>query len=653
MKSNIIIVFFFICFISLFHSCKVSKKNTGNVIVSTLPQNVSGLRVKTFFKDGDRDWSDAIERAINYAQKSGENSIIFENGEYLISRQITVPKDIDFVGKSMKHTIIKAIKGGKFQDAIIRFKGGQTPELKARLGNDISKFDRTLQFNKKPNLKAGDVFIIASKTPNSWAEKFVKGEYLKVQEVIGNKVLIFGQTFDNYKKSDVKIYKYQGTESSISNMTVVGDPRQLKACIKIEKGLNNNFSNLLVKDSDYAGIVTILGYNQSFSNVRAEKSTNDRGKGLSYGINIGNSQNVKLVNCNLYGVRHGLTFGGAGMIKIPNRFNSCINSTLSSRVNYAASFHPNSEFCSYIACDIFGGVVIRGKNHQVSNCNIYNLYDETVNTHMHTISFSANTFDLNHEILDNRIYCKKKTNEGAINFQDRKNKYFNGGSLRFRGNRIEVTQVGKVVKQSPIINFNFNQTDNISQVIFTDNVISSNDPGHLIQFRSFTNQHFHKIVFRDNEIKNAGIFIQSIDQCFIKGNNIEGSKLAGIYIQQIKKSPGSKELISIEGNTIHRCGSLALLYQGDKIKTNRFILRNNTFTENLCQYSKTDKTSTNINVSNVKQFYMQNNIIGNEVQANQKEPGVLNKIDVLHSGNNIWLGKGKLRSNVLKQKKTN
>ncbi|MEM9919749.1 MAG: hypothetical protein AAF990_16765 [Bacteroidota bacterium] len=632
-KKNVNVLFFSLL---LLGGCKVVQYDYAP------SSGRQGVFVKDFYNEGDPDWTNAIEKAIAYAEKSGSRIVEFENGVYTISRGITVGKDIDIKGQSINNTILKAKPGGQYKEAIIRFGGGKSEPTNLKLRRDIVCYDRELEFTTAPNFKQGDVLIIASKKADSWNKGFVKGEYLKVQEVVGRKLLIFGQTYDDYKGSEVVIYRYEGTQSSISNMTIIGDPTQLKACIRMEKGLNNNFSNLIVKGSNYAGIITILGYNQSFSNIRAEKTTNDQGNGLSYGINIGNSQNVKLINCNLYGVRHALTFGGAGSIKIPNRFNTCMNSTLASRINYAASFHPNSQSCGYINCDIFGGVGIRGKNHKVDNCNIYNLYDEQEHTHMHSITFYQNTFDLNHEITNNNIFCRKRTNELVVNYQDGKSPYFKGGSLRFSGNRIVITQKDRLSKPSPVINFNFNNTDEYSKVIFTNNIIETDNPMHIFQCRSFTNKNFHYLLVNDNEFGMTGVFIQNINQFNFRNNNMEGFQRNALHIQQLKDGENDNEFIVIDGNTIQRCGKQAFIYERFKGKTSRMIVRNNVFTENLSVTAQ-NRAGSNMSISNVESCYVQNNVIGSESAKHQKQQSIFKNIDRFQSGNNIWLGKGKLK----------
>ncbi len=623
-----------ILFLSL--SCKVTPPVPMQQTVR------SGVWVHDFYEEGDSDWSNAIKRAQDFAKKSGNRSILFENNVYHISKQITIDKDIDLIGSSMNKTIIRSTKGGHYPDAIIKFTGANVLKINTKLKNKITKYDRELIFKTTPNIKQGDVLVIESKIQDSWQKGFVKGEYVKVQEVINNKILLFGQVHDDYSLSEINIYKYDGTKSSIKNLTVIGQPTELKACIMLERGLNNNIENIVVKGSDYAGIITVMGYNQSFINIRAEKTTNDNGNGLSYGINIGNSQQVKLINCNLYGVRHALTFGGAGTIKIPNRFNTCMNTTLASRINYAASFHPNSESCAYVNCDIFGGVGIRGRNHKISNCNIYNLFDEQVHTHMHNITFYENIIDFNHEIINNTFYTRKKTAELAINYQDADSPKFRGGILKISGNRFNIYCDLENKKGQPIINFNLNNSDSFSKIIFNDNIINSSSDHLLFQCRSFSKTNFNKLTLKDNEFGKTGIFIQNVNSLQINRNVLEGHYTYGIHIQQLLSNQGLNETSVIEGNSISGCGHQALIYERFRKSSHRLILKNNIITNNLCSSRSNIKNSSNVSITNVETCFVQNNIIGSDTNNNQKKKGVFKGIDRFSSGNNVWLGTGNL-----------
>ena len=123
---------------------------------------------------------------------------------------------------------------------------------------------------------------------------------------------------------------------------------------------------------------------------------------------------------------------------------------------------------------------------------------------------------------------------------------------------------------------------------------------------------------------------------------MEGFQRNALHIQQLKDEENDNEFIVIDGNTIQRCGKQAFIYERFKGKTSRMIVRNKVFTENLSVTAQ-NRAGSNMSISNVESCYVQNNVIGSESAKHQKQQSIFKNIDRLQSGNNIWLGKGKLK----------
>ena len=635
-KSYIYGIIIFILF--TFSSCNSTHHVHNNN--NNLPE-LPWVSVVEFKDSKDKDWSDAINLAIKEAGKSGKKKVYIPSGTYVINKQINLEKDIDLIGSSMTQTIIKSSIGGEFPDAIIRVSGGSAHKLNIKLTRKVNSFDRIIEVNSTKVIREGDVLLLCSRIKNSWSKGFSKGEYIKIQSKTEKTFKIFGQVYDDYDKGELDIYLFDGTQSSIENLTVIGDPTQVKACIRIESGLNNCISNLILSGSNYAGIVTILGYNQTFDGIRAEKASDDNGVGLSYGMNIGNSQNVIISNSNLYGVRHGLTFGGAGTIKVPNRFNLCVNSTLSSTTNYAASFHPNTEYCAYMNCSIFGGVLIRGKSNKIGNCTIFNLYNENITNNGNAIHFSPNVLNLNHTVTNNIINMKKGGKELAISYQDGPNNSIEGGNLVFSDNTIHVHQEGILESPEPIINFNFKNSDNFSTLSFNNNNIFSSGTNHIIQIRSFNNKNFNKVFLESNRLDKVNISLENISNCFIKNNTIENFGGIGLFIHQKYDSFSLQENIFIENNMIRNGEGIALYIIGSNNKSNQLIIKGNTLIENLNKINS--RFNTSVIVKNIESLFIRNNIIGNSNNHLQSKKAILSNFDALFESGNVWLGFGKVQ----------
>lgn len=617
-------------------SCKVVKPVTIQEMSST-----SLLSVTSFYNEGDKSWSAAFDRAISAAQKSKHKTIFIPSGEYTITKQISLPKDIDLIGESMGNTIIRAAQGD-YPDAIIRVKGAKIEKLSIRATKPISVFDRKISVNNTNSIKEGDVLLIRSNKKNSWCDGFEKGEYIKVQGVGKKSINIFGQLYDDYSAGELEIYSYKGTKSSLKNLTVIGLRSKMLACIRMEGGLENDVSNLKLKGSGYAGLVTILGFNQTFNNIHSEKSEDDKNKGYSYGINIGNSQNIKLSNCNLYGVRHGLTFGGAGTLKIPNRLNTCINSTLSSSINFAASFHPNTEFCSYISCNILGGAVFRGKSNTIEGCNIFNLQDEKLKSNEHCIHFSSSVIDLNHIVSNNRITLSKTSDELLISYQDNNNIKSDGGELVIKDNVMKIVYSGVEEIPKPVINFNFKNTTIYNGLVFKRNKVSADKGNHLIQVRSFNDKNLDLLVIDDNIMTKVAIHVQCVNTCYIKNNIIDDHQGSAISIHEMNTIEVHKENLYLENNNISNVKGYDVYIIGSSKYSNKLVVRNNNFTNDTNGRNQTRRHS--INLSNINSLYLLGNIMGDQENTRQKTQAIISNVKSKKIAENVLLGKGELQN---------
>lgn len=442
--------------------------------------------------------TEPILRLVNFANALSV-PINLNGGKYLVDKTI----DLDV---SMYNGTIIAQPGGTYTQGIVTIIGDGFTKI-GDVSNNVEEGDRWVDFDDSIQVETGDILVIRDTVRNSWFVGsnpndpndlgYQKGEFLKVQELSTTGINIMGVIMDSYTASDSKIYRLDYTEAAVHDLEIIGDGQTHGIpCLHVEYGARSNFYNLKLSNSRYGGARLNFCTEQSWTSVIAEKRIPDLFPGntvydgLSYGINVGSSQDLTFSSCRLHGVRHGITFGG-GNENLVNRFIKVVDSDITGQLNYAASFHPNTEYCSYDNCDIRGGVRVRGINNTVQNSRIFNLKEESVFSNITCVDLSSATLSISHRFMNNTFVLYKVPEEGGtVLFHTEKiadSAYRRDGILEFIGNKIQIFQNGTPLSGNAhffVLNFVEDRTD--SKVIFKNNVIESDYPGNTFLFRQLT-----------------------------------------------------------------------------------------------------------------------------------------------------------------------
>jgi len=229
-------------------------------------------------------------------------------------------------------------------------------------------------------LARNDLLILQNTVASSFSPhrpEYYDGEFIRVASVAGSVVNTQSNLVTAYTGAVTdKIYKLTPITVVIEGVSFTG----------------GNVYTLRVKYADGGRIAcksirNTLGTSAAGSALAIDKSYNVlieggqfdlpffSGMGLGYGINVINSERVKITGIDAFGGRHAVTTGGdAEPGAVPCRFigieDSVLRNDPASGV-YCADFHGNTADSVYRNCEIYGRIGLAGENPSAIDCRIW------------------------------------------------------------------------------------------------------------------------------------------------------------------------------------------------------------------------------------------------------------------------------------------
>lgn len=318
--------------------------------------------------DDGQTWADA------YAQVEawGGGTIAAPAGEYLFETGFEVKNGVytEFQGSGNTKLDFTGLTSKINASAI--YGEGALVALPA-LASDVAKHSRTVTFASAPALQPGDVFMIYNPTDFSFHPAragYRAGEYCKVAAVSGSTVTISTPTYAAYAAADVDVYRHDGIQTGMSGATMVFPPATYG--IRTAFGTKLRYDDLDLSGASYAHIDLDRCYDVNIGDVRAFDVNPNTG--LNYGVMVGNSQRIRLTDCDLETLNHGFTTGGKQDLGcVPNRDVSVIGGRISGMATggiTGVGLHGNAEDVHFIGVQLPGGIVVAGLSGSVSDCTI-------------------------------------------------------------------------------------------------------------------------------------------------------------------------------------------------------------------------------------------------------------------------------------------
>lgn len=318
--------------------------------------------------DDGQTWADA------YAQVEawGGGTIAAPAGEYAFKTPFTIKNGVytEFAGSGNTKLDFTGLTSKINASAI--YGEGALAALPA-LASDVAKHSRTITFASAPALQPGDVFMIYNPTDYSFHPAragYRAGEYCKVASVSGSTVTLTTPTYAAYSAADVDVYRHDGIQTGMSGATMVFPPATYG--IRTAFGTKLRYDDLDLSGASYAHIDLDRCYDVNIGDVRAFDVNPITG--LNYGVMVGNSQRIRLRDCDLETRRHGLTTGGKQDLGcVPNRDMSVIGGRVSGMGTGGTTgvgIHGNTEDVHFIGVQLPDGIQVGGLSGSVSDCTI-------------------------------------------------------------------------------------------------------------------------------------------------------------------------------------------------------------------------------------------------------------------------------------------
>jgi hypothetical protein len=471
--------------------------------------------------------------AHRHALDHSDGAVYFPAGTYRVTGPLTVPRNTHVVGDGVEATTVTARGCGadQFQgyQSVFRFTGGSFVPLKP-LAADVRRFAVTLPVASAEGIRTNDVLVLSDPTPRSYSAFnpiFNAGEFVQVNEVGEREVRIVGSLQADYRRDRTLLFRMEKpTRSTLARLTVVGTDRATdhNQCVRFECGRGVALRDVRLAQAHYALCAFVQCFGAQAENVEGEQifpvATRE---GLNYGIAVGNSQDVRVVNCRVVAMRHAITIGGAPFGKnSPNPVNrhvSVVNCDLKGTCDIEAlDAHGNTEFYVFENNRVAGGIDFAGAYGRIVGNDLYGRDDNQAGIGLYGTDLKGTEF----EIRNNRIHTRATesfSGRGAIYLLlDRET--VAAGPLVVAGNRVEVAGDVGDCRGLRLLNRGCPAAGVVVRV--EDNDFGAETFGHHLVFerRPGTVPPIEALIVRHNTFRNGDVVLRPEDtkQVVFRGN---------------------------------------------------------------------------------------------------------------------------------------
>jgi len=311
------------------------------------------VSIKDFGAKGDGLTDDTP--AFVLAVASGAGAIHMPAGTYRITSTVTVNRDVSFFGEGNATKI--SVSGMPSSPAFLFTGAG--PTLIESNANLIYAGERRYTFSSASHgLQKGDLFAVWDDNDFSYSYRranYYKGEYLTVMSVDGAEVSFMESFYDTYSASSSKLYKVATCSVTLKDFNIIG--ADTFSGIEIDFGRQCVVDNVNMSfDTGRNGLYLHHCYDVSVANC-SNTITEYIGASFNmYPFLVGNSQRIRIDNCDGKSRWHAISVGGAAEAPaIVNRNIIVTGCTLSSQNGaFAGDFHGNVEHSTYANCTFHG-----------------------------------------------------------------------------------------------------------------------------------------------------------------------------------------------------------------------------------------------------------------------------------------------------------
>lgn len=341
--------------------------------------------VRQYGSIGTSDDSATFQNAIDAAETAGGGTITAPAGYYAFLRGIYLRDTVTIAVPSSASTLFD-FGGMDPADGATDDDGGtkhcvlaEGPLLTSlpNLGANVGLHSRTVTFASAPSLVPGDWFCIYNNVDYSFSSErqyYRDGEWCQVKSISGATVTLTKPTYSSYVTANVTNHKMAPMRTGVRGVSfrfpVNTGGMVFRRCTSV------NLDDVKFSGTNIGNLAVNMCVNVSMSNIdsRSLAATNPSAV-TNYGLVIGSSQHVSIVNPHLETERHGFTtgLGVSGPGGVPNRDITIIGGTINTNGTGVpgCDLHGNSEWVTFQSVSMPGGLSIAGDHIRVANCDIW------------------------------------------------------------------------------------------------------------------------------------------------------------------------------------------------------------------------------------------------------------------------------------------
>ena len=547
---------------------------------------------------------------IQAALNSGYKIVYIPAGTYKCTGPLTVPNNVTIIGDGANVSILDFSTQTTGGATHLTISGGTWTSLPDLTVNP-TKNDRTLTFASAPSVVRGDIIALYNPTDSSWSDfrtYYRAGEFCRVAAVSGNVVTIQGSLCDDYTAASLDIYKLTGAScNGFKDFSIKGwaSTANQVTGISLQDSFNTHFENVRITGCSYAQVSLSKCHTISMRDCYFEEDFSSDFSG-DYGAVIANSTNVYISGGYFSASRHAIAMGGGDVAPgVPNRYIYIHNATICSTGSApAADIHGNSEYVTYDACIIDGGIKPAGDHVKITNNHIRGRAsgDEVFGfseLRGCNIYISGNTIENEYVPSSRGMFIDIGGNSNDITAGTTK-----GGNIIIRDNTFLSQLAASSASANPIKICLRGYVGSQKIGVYIENNVLRNlnsavELGYseISVLTSGTNA-YDIISFKDNHFSGAsGLWVRnatagqySASKVSIEGNTIENGMQRGFRIEHVQ------DRITFKGNTVTGCVSQGATLEGRSGSNVDFIhIEGNSCYNNV--NTSTGSTTTDVDIS--------------------------------------------------------
>ena len=553
---------------------------TARTVDAKLKDTVS---VKDFGAVGDGVTDDSA--AIQLALSSGNKAVYFPTGTYVVSSQLNITPNTTISGDGIGATVINGttLSSGFVFSCI----GTALVSVGTIATASKSNFLFNLVSAPSPALEKFDVVVIWNPTTFSWNTArayYRQGEFVTVQEVSGTTINTTSALYDTYTTA-TNVYKMTNASCSIKNLTIIAP--QISALVLGSIKLELLVNSCIEKVKITGGTTTSIFFDKCYNSEIVSCDISDNliiDPSDDYALSIGSCQAINITNCFVKARGgHTITLGGGGSTgSVINRETTILNCSIHSQTGFAADIHGNTEFCSFVNCNISGGMLLAGNNNSVIGCSIrgqlptlelIRVYENKgldfsfINNKLETISSTSSVFLFDTQaytvlggtvlLQGNTVIATNSTTSGIINIGS-KNTSITDNHVVITGNIFNGSSSANLEYIQVLVGSTASVTGSPwSSVSFTNNICSDTVNFVIAASDAVADIIANEVYISENKMYGAtsrSINTKGINKLIVKSNVFVNSFNSAVWVDgNSHVTLANAALVDVSGNTFINC----------------------------------------------------------------------------------------------------